>query len=104
LGGILDNKPNISANLNQTSFYQFTFLLHNSAKFNPYVWLGVRNSSSAIGPLVGIEVSDKSKTCLRIEYSYLKPAPYSFLLSKDELKDIQGSVHYITFGVFKRIK
>lgn len=102
--GFWDNRPNISANLNRTSFYQFTFLLHNSAKFNPYFWLGIRNSSSAIGPLAGIEIIDKSNTCFRVEYSFLKPAPYSFLLSKDELKDIQGSVHYITFGVFKRIK
>jgi hypothetical protein len=101
--GFSDNKPNIDANLNRTSFYQFTCLLHNSKKFNPHFWLGIRNSSSAIGPLAGIEVLDKSKVYFRIEYSLLKPAPYSFLIPKDELKDIQGTVHYITFGVFKRI-
>jgi len=102
--GYWDDRPQMDAQINGTSFYQFTLLLHNSAKFNPYIWLGVRNSSSAIGPLAGLEVLTKSKTSLRLEYAYLKPAPYSLILSKDELKDIQGSVHYVTLGVFKRLK
>jgi hypothetical protein len=102
--GYWDRKFNIESNFNRTSFYQFTLLLHNSQKFNPYFWLGIRNSSSAIGPLAGIEISDKTKLFLRLEYSYLNPTPYSLILNKDELKDIQGSVHYLTLGVFKKLK
>jgi hypothetical protein len=102
--GYWDNKPNIDATENRTSMYQLTLLLHNSKKFNPYIWLGVRNSSSAIGPLFGFEVMDKSNVCFRLEYSFLKPTPYSFIIPKDELKNIQGSVHYLTLGVFKKLK
>lgn len=101
--GIWDGKFDGSFDVNRTSFYQFTCMLHNSQKFNPHLWLGVRNSSTAIGPIGGIEVINKSKTAFRMEYALLKPTPYSFFFSRDELKDFQGTVHYITVGVFKRL-
>ena len=100
--GLIEGELNAGMGINKFDLYQFTGLLHNRPKSNPNLWLGLRNSSSALGLVVGSEYSYGQGNCLRFEYSYLKRAPYSFLLSEDDLNGIEGSVHYFTFGVFRR--
>ena len=90
--------------LSLLTFYQFTFLLHNPHTSNHMCWAGIRNSPAAIGLVGGYEYSFNDFTTLRTEYSYLIPPPFSPLLSHEELESLVGSVHYITFGIFTRIK
>jgi hypothetical protein len=99
---IVEGKFDAGMGMNELDLYQFTGLFHNPPKSNPNLWLGLRNSSSALGLVAGSEYSIEKNECVRIEYSYLRRAPYSFILSRDDLNSIEGSVHYFTFGVFRK--
>lgn len=90
--------------LNEISFYQLTILLHNNQPSKHIYWGGIRNSPIALGFVAGYEYSLDIHHSLRIEYSYLRPPPFSLLLSESELETFIGSVHYITIGFFKRLK
>lgn len=99
---MMEGQLNAGIGISPFDLYQFTGLLHNPPKSNPTLWLGVRNSNSALGLVVGSEYSYDRDNCLRFEYSYLRRTPYSLMLSEDDLNGIEGSVHYFTFGVFRR--
>ena len=86
------------------SLYQSTILLHNRQPSDHTYWGGIRNSPGALGLVGGYEYSPNKLYFLRAEYSYLVPAPFSLLLSRKELESLVGSVHYLTFGIFTRIK
>jgi hypothetical protein len=86
------------------SLYQSTILLHNRQPSDHTYWAGLRDSPGALGLVVGYEYSPNKLYFFRAEYSYLVPTPFSLLLSDEELESIVGSVHYITFGVFKQVK
>jgi hypothetical protein len=83
---------------------RWTILLHNKQPSNPVYWTGIRKSPSALGLVGGYEHSFSQDYSLRAEYSYLIPAPYSFILTDTDLASVVGSVHYLTLGFFKRMK
>ena len=93
-----------SGGMYQFDLYQFSGLFHIPPKSNPNLWLGLRNSSSALGFVAGSEYSIDPKSFIRFEYSFLRRAPFSLLLSQDDLNSLEGSVHYFTLAVFKRIR
>lgn len=99
-----NGKLKLDEGWSKLDLYQLTLLVHNMRKTNPGGWFGIRNSSSALGFLAGCEYNINSGSCLRFEYSFLRRTPFSLLLTKDDLNSLEGSVHYFTLGVFKRIK
>ena len=92
------------AGLSTLTFYQLTMLLRNQLPSNHRYWGGIRNSPGAFALVSGYEHSFSANNFFRAEYSYLMKPPFSPLLSYDELESIKGSVHYLTFGFFRRMK
>lgn len=85
-------------------FYQLSLLLHNYKPTKNIYWIGLRNSSSAVGIVVGGEFGASSNYLLRGEYSYLIRTPYSLLITGEDFESIRGSVHYVTIGLFKGMR
>jgi hypothetical protein len=94
----------IAAYQTRYTLYQISLLIHSYPLSNPTWWGGSRMGSGAAGFVVGGEYSFTTNMFLRTEYSYLKKPPISPFITQDELESIVGSVHYLTFGFFKRLK
>ena len=90
--------------INKFTFYQLSMLLHNQRPSRHIYWIGVRNSSAALGALAGHEYSLTEKHMIRTECSVLVKPPFSLLLNHQELESIKGYVFYMTTGVFLRVK
>lgn len=103
-GGFGDGEWGVGGGLYMLTFYQLTFLLHNTLPSKHVLWGGLRNSPGAFGILGGYEHSPSEKFSMRAEYSYLLKPPFSLLLTKEQLESFKGSVHYLTLGFFLRVK
>ncbi|MGB3479709.1 MAG: hypothetical protein WBB67_11180 [bacterium] len=104
IAGYSDGEWGIAGGPTNNTIYQISLLLHNS-QLSKHTWFaGVRMSSGAAGFVTGGDYRLTEKLNLRIEYSYLRKPPVSPFLSDKDLESIKGSIHYVTFGLFGRIK
>lgn len=90
--------------LNESTFYQVTALVHNPHSARNMAWGGARISAAAWGLVGGYEHALTAKHFLRGECSILMRPPFSLFLSRDRLETIKGVVFYTTFGFFTRVK
>ncbi|KPJ72323.1 hypothetical protein AMJ52_06710 [candidate division TA06 bacterium DG_78] len=87
--------------LDRFTAFQFSFLLHNPRPSVHTFWLGARIAPRTVGAVGGYEYSFNEFTVFRTEYSYLTRL-FGPLFGSDE--EVRGSVHYITTGIFTRLK
>ncbi len=104
IAGYGDGEWGIAGGPTRYTIYQISLLIHSNPLSNPTWWAGGRMSSGAAGFVGGGEYSFTTNMFLRVEYSYLRKPPISPLIILDELESIAGSVHYLTFGFFRRMK
>jgi hypothetical protein len=104
VAGYGDGEWGIGGGPTKYTIYQISLLLHNSPLSKRTWFAGLRISSGAAGFVAGGDYFLSEKLHLRAEYSYLRKPPVSPFLSNDDLESIKGSVHYITIGLFGRIK
>lgn len=89
--------------LGKFTSHQFTILLHNVKPSTHTYWGGIRYAPRAIGFVGGYECALTKSTFLRAEYSYLGSPNILFTVDPEE-DEIRGSVHYLTLGIFTRLK
>ncbi len=99
-----DGEWDAASDFNALTYYQLTMLLHNQYPSKNIFWGGIRLSPAAIGLVGGHEYSFTERLFLRGEYSALMRPPFSLFYSQEELESFKGFVHYLTFGVFTRVK
>lgn len=104
VAGIADGEWAAGGDLNELTFYQLTMLLHNQYPSKNIYWGGARLSPAAAGLAGGYEYSFDERHLLRAEYSALVRPPFSLFYSQEELESLKGWVHYMTFGLFMRLK
>ena len=105
IGGTLgDDEWTTGSELAEFTRYQFTCLLHNPQPAPHILYGGIRFAHRTIGSVLGYEFAFTKNSFLRTEYSYLNPAPFSDLGIDDDNVAVKGSVHYLTVGIFERLK
>lgn len=104
VAGYGDGEWGIGPGPTKNTIYQMSLLLHNDVLSKHTLLAGLRMSSGATGFVVGGDYQLSEKLHLRAEYSYLKKPLISLFIIDEELESIAGSVHYITFGLFGRLK
>jgi hypothetical protein len=96
-----DSEWAAAGELDRFTALQFSFLLHNPQPSVHTFWLGTRIAPRTIGIVAGYEYAFNEFTFFRSEYTYLSPIFWGILDSNEE---VRGSVHYITTGIFTRLK
>lgn len=86
------------------TLFQISLFFHTRPSSNPQFLLGTRVSSSARAGIAGFGYQFLSRYNLRLEYSYSLPNKFlSRIWVLDNIGTVEGSVHYFTLGVFKKL-